>query len=223
MRRIIRLATLALIAWMAVSIGVVEAATERFSGSDSARTASFAFDGPWILDWSVTSDHPLAAEFEMRLLDAETDRVIATILQIEGPANGVRLFTDPGKFKIDVVASYAEWILELEPVSEDQAAELRRKTEEGPTLQEESRETLRRIPGDVFSSWRVEDESHLLLFSENATDWRVTMAAPCPGLTSAKALSFVSPAGMPGNEYDSVLLDDGTRCYFDRVIPTTIE
>jgi len=49
------------------------------------------------------------------------------------------------------------------------------------------------------------------------------MAAPCPGLTSAKALSFVSPAGMPGNEYDSVLLDDGTRCYFDRVIPTIIE
>jgi hypothetical protein len=223
MRRFIRLVTLALLAWTAVSVGVAEAATERFSGDKSARTGVFAFDGPWMLDWSVSSDYPLAAEFEMRLLDAETERVIGTILQIEGAANGVRLFPDPGKFRIEVVASYVNWTLEVESVSTELAAELKRKTQEPATLEDDTRATLRRIPGDVFSSWRVQDEQNLLLFSDTGIDWHAVFAAPCPGLASATALSFVSPSGAPGSEYDSILLDDGTRCYFDRVIPTIIK
>lgn len=219
----VRIAAIAMLTWFAAGFYGAAAATEQFSGQNSDRTAEFKFDGPWMLDWGVTSDYPLAAEFEMRLLDAETDRVIATILQIEGAANGVRLFTDPGKFRIEVVGSYVNWILEVEPVSEELAAELRRKTEQGTTLEDSTRDTMRRIPGDVFNSWRVEDETHLLLFGDNGNDWQVTMVAPCPGLTTAEALSFLSPAGVAGNEYDSILLDDGTRCHFDRVLPTIIE
>ena len=223
MRRFIRLATLALVAWVAASVGFADAATERFSGNKSGRTEVFSFDGPWTLDWGVTSDYPPAAEFEMRLLDAETGRVIGTILQIEGTANGVRLFHDPGKFRIEVVSAYVNWSLEVEPVSKELAAELKRQTQEPATLEDDTRATLRRIPGDVFSSWRVEDEENLLLFSDSGVDWHAVFAAPCPGLKSAEALSFVSSADRPGNEYDSILLDDGTRCYFDRVIPTIIK
>lgn len=223
MRRFVRIAAIAMLASLAAGMFGAAAAAESFSGKNSGRTGEFTFDGPWMLDWGVTTDYPLAAEFEMRLLDADTDRVIATILQIEGAANGLRLFTDTGRFEIEVVGSYVSWMLEVESISEEQAAELRRKSEQGATLQEITRDTMRHIPGDVFSSWRVEDETHLLLFSETGNDWRVTMAAPCPGLLSAEALSFLSPAGATGNDYDSILLDDGTRCYFDSVIPTILE
>lgn len=38
------------------------------------------------------------------------------------------------------------------------------------------------------------------------------------GVTSA--ISFVTSAAGGLDQYDLVMLDDGTRCYFDRVIPT---
>lgn len=223
MRRVVGIAAFVLLGGLTISVGTVAGATERFTGQNSGTTAEFAFDGPWTLDWEATSDYPLAAEFEMRLLDAKTGRVVGTILQIEGAASGLRLFTESGTFRIEVIASYVDWTLEVEPVSAAVAAQLQQGTKQAPTLEDRSRETLRHIPGDVFSSWRVEDESNLLLFGENGKVWRAEFSVPCPGLESAKALSFMSPGNLPGNEYDSILLDDGTRCYFNRVIPTVIE
>jgi Fe-S cluster assembly iron-binding protein IscA len=42
-------------------------------------------------------------------------------------------------------------------------------------------------------------------------------AGGCPGLSKAKELSFVTPGKENHDFYDSILLDDGLRCYFDKV------
>jgi hypothetical protein len=39
-------------------------------------------------------------------------------------------------------------------------------------------------------------------------------------LEKATAVSFVTPQNDPEGSYDSILLDDGTRCYFGKVIPS---
>ena len=136
MRRVVGIAAFVLLGGLTISGGTVAGATERFNGQNSGTTAEFAFDGPWTLDWEATSDYPLAAEFEMRLLDAETGRVVGTILQIEGAASGLRLFTESGTFRIEVIASYVDWTLEVEPVSAAVAAQLQQGTKQAPTLEE---------------------------------------------------------------------------------------
>jgi hypothetical protein len=72
---------------------------------------------------------------------------------------------------------------------------------------------------------RVGDDNTLLLFTDDeTTGLRVTFAQGCTGLTEAAALSFVSASSAGGIEHhDSILLDDGVRCYFDRVYPTVFE
>jgi hypothetical protein len=220
MKRFIRVSSVVLIFWLAAATGVVGAETQRFTGEGSERTAVFNMDGPWTLDWGARSSFPLMAKFEMRLLDGKTGRVIGPIVQIEGTANGLRLFEESGSFSIEVVATEVNWSLEIASVSKDLAAEMKRKSEDQATLEDLTKEAVRRLPAGAFSSWRVVDASTLLLFADDGMDWRAEFVPPCPGLTAVTALSFVSPAMPLRDEYDSILLDDGTRCYFDRVVPT---
>ena len=50
----------------------------RFEGEGNGRTAVFAADGPWMLDWSIRSDVPSQAIFEMRLHEGASGDYIAT-------------------------------------------------------------------------------------------------------------------------------------------------
>ena len=81
-------------------------------------------------------------------------------------------------------------------------------------------ETMSRVREGSFSSWRPESDEALLLFSEDGVIWRATFTKPCPGLASATAISFMTAPTGGLQEYDSILLEDGTRCMFARVAPT---
>ena len=51
-----------------------------------------------------------------------------------------------------------------------------------------------------------------------------TFARPCAGLSQATALMFVSAGyGSGGEIYEAIMLDDGTHCPFERVIPTVFD
>ena len=64
----------------------------------------------------------------------------------------------------------------------------------------------------------------LLLFAgDEATGFRISFDPPCPGLSDAKALSFVSVTGSGPERFDSIMLEDGTRCYFRRVVPSVFD
>ena len=195
----------------------------RFNGEDNGRTAVFEMAGPWILDWTIGSNLPAHAVFEMRLHEGTSGDFVGRIVELHGTGSGLKLFDEGGSYQIAIVATNVTWELKISRISEEQAARVKRLTEHGPTLQDKARATLRLVREGTFSEWRPVGNDVLLLFDSNDVGWRVTFAQPCTGLESAKAISFVTPAGGSLEDYDSILLDDGTRCYFDRVVPTLVE
>jgi hypothetical protein len=161
----------------------------------------------------------LLANFEMRLHDGASGEFMGTVIQLEGTGNGLKLFENGGEFRLSIAASNVAWELAIAEVTGEQAARIKRGTDDKPSLQDSLRWTMRQLPIDTFNSWRVGNDT-LLLFDNGGTGWRVTFAEMCPGLASASAVSFVTSSSGDMNAYDSILLDDSTRCYFDRVIPT---
>ena len=212
---------IAILALQSVTAWADDSKPQRFDGSDNGRTTVFSVSGPWLLDWSLRSEFPLLpTNFEMRLHDGESDDFVGTIVQLEGIGRGLKLFDDGGEYRIEIVASNIAWELAISEVSEEHAARLKRHTFGKPTLQDSVQTALRHVPGQSFTHWQAEGSSALLLFDEGEAVWRATFMQACPGLESAEALSFVTPTDGSLEEYDSVLLNNGTRCYFDRVVPT---
>jgi hypothetical protein len=60
------------------------------------------------------------------------------------------------------------------------------------------------------------------LFNDYGVAWRISFSPNCPGLKAATAISFVTPVVDGADEYDSILLEDGTRCYFNSVTPNSV-
>lgn len=210
-----------------------------FTGNETGHTDNFEMDGPWLLDWSIRSKTKLSCHFaiwanedskgqpcnfEMRLVDADAGDYVGTIAQLEGTGRGFKLFEQPGNYRIDVVAQNVIWEVLVKPVNEQVAAELKARTETGPPLEARALATSRRVAEASFASWRPVDDTTLLLFGEDETrGYRVTFSPPCPGLSAATALSFITVFDTGVESYNSILLDDGTRCYFSRVTPTVFD
>ncbi len=63
----------------------------------------------------------------------------------------------------------------------------------------------------------------MLFADDEPRGFRITFSSTCKGLNHATVLSFIS-AGYSGTElYDSIMLEDGTRCSFSRVVPTVFD
>jgi hypothetical protein len=198
----------------------------RFTGDQSERTAVFEMSEPWLLDWTVRNktETALPTNFEMRLHDADSGKFVGTIVQLEGTGRGLKLFENAGSFQIEIVAQNLIWDLQIETVDPRDAERLKRLSEDGPSLDDKAKRKARQVAEGSFSSWRPVDDETLLLFAEDDnTGYRVSFSPACPGLTEAKALSFVTAFDGGIDNYDSILLDDGTRCYFKSVVPTIFE
>ena len=199
---------------------VATADVQKLSGKNNGKPPAFTVDGPWTMDWSARSEFPLLASIDMRLHDGTTGEFIGVIVEIKGTGRGLKVFENAGTFQVVVVGTFVEWDIEIQEISEEQAASLKRSAEGRPSLLESAKRASRRVPAGSFKSWRPQDDENLLLFDDHGIGWRVSFSPACPGLESATAISFVTPADDGLGEYDSIMLDDGTRCYFDRVIPT---
>lgn len=196
----------------------------RFTGDESERTAIFEMGGPWLLDWTVRSRTALPTNFEMRLHDADSGKFVGTIVQLEGTGRGLKLFEESGSFQIEIVAQNLIWDLQIEAVDAQEAARLKRLSEDGLSLEDVATRKARQVAEGSFSSWRPVDDETLLLFAEDDdTGYRVSFSPACPGLSEAKALSFVTAFDDGVDNYDSILLDDGTRCYFKSAVPTIFD
>jgi len=214
-----------------ISVGVISilatsavtADSVRLDGQGSDRPPAFTAEGPWILDWSTRSEFPMLANFEMRLLDASSGEFLGTIAQLEGTGRGLKLFEFSGSYQLVIVASNVNWEIEISEVSEDEVGQMRRAAKGKPSLEDSSQMVLRRVRDSSFVEWRPVDDDTLLLFSDDGLGWRATFASACPGLKAATAISFVAPMTSADSQYDSILLDDGTRCYFDRVSLLAVE
>ena len=191
----------------------------RLTGKDNGRPPAFTVDGPWTLDWSTRSEFPMMANFEMRLYDGVSGDFIGMVAELMGTGSGLRLFEKAGTFQIVIVATSSEWNITIAEMDQKQAAAMKRRTEAKPSLLDSSSHDARLVPEASFESWRPEGNDTLLLFRNGDIGWRVSFAPPCPGLGSATSLSFVMTSGEGTGQYDSILLEDGVRCYFARVTP----
>ena len=222
-----------------LTASAADAQVTHFMGDATQKTDAFAVNGPWHLEWSVRSPSKLPCNYELRsddgieglpcnlelrLLDANTGAYLGTIARLEGEGSGLKLFEKPGNYRIDIVSQHVSWELRIEEVDAARAAELKALTKRPPSLSDRARDATRQVPDDAFVSWRpVDDETLLLIADDRTTGYRVTFSPACPGLSKATALSFVTAPGARFDLYDSILMDDGTRCYFDRVVPTIID
>ncbi|MEM7611103.1 MAG: hypothetical protein AAF270_05460 [Pseudomonadota bacterium] len=216
--------SLVAIAWgSGVSSGLAQE-TLQFSGTESDSTATFEMNGPWLLDWRAMSDTPLAAMVELRLHDGESGRFLGTIAQLQGTGRGLKLFEQSGTYAIAVSASNVLWEIDISPLDKAQAEQLKRRTNLESAMREDVRaSSMHLVPDGSFDGWHAETASILILQGNAGPGWRVTFTQPCPGIMAAKTISFVTPAKGTLDAYDSILLEDGTRCRFERVIPTITE
>ena len=176
-----------------------------------------------MLDWSTRSEFPMLASFQIRLYDGESGDYIGMVAEIiKGTGSGLNLFEEAGTFQIVIVATSSEWDIGVEKVSVEQAAAMKRSAEGASSMLDSTRRAARLVPEASFESWRPDGNDTLLLFSDGEPDWRVSFSPPCPGLESATALSFVITSGDSMGQYDSILLEDGTRCYFTSVTPSGV-
>ncbi len=213
------LTALAATPWAAAS------ADERFDGDASGRTPVFEQSGPWMLDWSTHSDNALPKIFELRLYDADSGEFLGTIVQQRETGSSRRMFEDPGRYQVDVVSNHLEWTLLVTAVESGEAGRLKRRAEGRSSIEDTSAVYARQVAEDDFASWRPVDNQTLLLFAEDETHgFRVNFAKPCAGLEQATALMFMASGyGSGGELYDAIMLDDGTHCRFERVIPTVFD
>lgn len=218
----IRIAGILLTSMLFANNAAADAIT--LSGKDTAKPPVFSVTGPWTMDWSARSEFPLLASIEIRLHDGETGEFIGDVAEIKGTGSGLKLFEDEGSFQVAVVGTFVEWDITVQEIDEAQAASLKRSATQGTTMVESARRASRSVPEGSFQSWRPEGNQRLLLFDDDGIGWRVSFSAVCPGLDSATGLSFVMAAddGDLG-QYDSILLDDGTRCHFSEVLPNLLQ
>mgnify|MGYP001826405032 CR=1 FL=1 len=197
----------------------------RFEGDSNERTLAFEPDTPWMLYWYTQSDNALPKTFELRLYEADSGKYLGTIIQQRIIANGEKLFEDPGRYQVDVVAGNLDWTLVVSEVSAEKAAQLIRESKGQPTIDDTAERYARQIAESSFESWRPVDEQTLLLFAADETQgFRVSFEIPCRGLKDASALTFMSSGmGPDGELYDSIMLDDGTHCAFAKVVPTIFD
>ena len=221
MRNYLRYAWIGLLAVFCTSALGANAEPIRFEGSDNGRLGPFTVGGPWLLDWSSRSDFPMMSEFELWLLDGSSGKSIGMVAQLEGRGQGRKMFTQPGTYQLSVRSPSSVYEITITEISESRAAALQAGTDTESALQDATKRLLGRVREGSFDSWRAVDEQTLLLFSDGGPGQRVNFATACSGLTSARALSFVASMADGAALYDSILFDDGRRCYFDRVVPHT--
>lgn len=191
-----------------------------YRGSDSGVTGDFTVAGPWTLDWRVTSEFPELAQVTIRLADHDNGDFIAELVQVTGTGDGLRLMPSGGHYRFDVVGVQARWELIVEETDAETAERL---------LAGRSGQRPVRAPGSLleddlsdFSGWSAEDDRTLILASRRGgLNVLVRLRADCPGLSEATRVSFVAPMIRDSDGYDSILLENGTRCYFESVGPTS--
>lgn len=201
------------------SLFPLTAAAQHLEGSDSGRPPAFSVDGPWLLDWSTKSEFPLLASIEIRLYDAESGAYLGMVAELKGTGSGLKMFEEPGTYQFVIVGTSVDWDIRISPVDQEQAAVLKRRAEQRQSILDTVLTLSRLVPESSFESWRPQGNDSLLLFANGSLAWTVSMSPPCPGLESATAISFVMPSSEDTGQYDSILLEDGTRCYFSSVIP----
>ena len=102
-------------------IAISQEVVAYFNGNSNTTTTEFKVQGPWILNWRVTGSYNRSIGFEVMLLDGKTRMNKGVVLRLKRTGNGVKLFNESGSFRFRVSAGLANWHLQVEQISEEEA------------------------------------------------------------------------------------------------------
>jgi hypothetical protein len=94
---------------------------KEFKGSESATTAEFEIEAPWIVDWRTSGDYPGQMAVAVNLVKASSGEYLGKIVTTKYVDNGVRLFNEGGRFRFQVNSSLANWTLRVEKITKQEA------------------------------------------------------------------------------------------------------
>ena len=206
-----------LVAPLTVASAETDVPIAKFSGHNSEQTVEFDVKAPWLVDFEVNSEFPDLATTVIRLEDT-SDQTIGTVAGFRGTGRGLKLFRTSGRYRLDIASETTEWRIEITEISEAWANRLEQMTATARSDRPKSSELQRQVSANSFRGWHAESDRSLILTGTGTTNFRVSFGGDgCPGLAAAKTLSFMTPDKGPLDMYDSILLDDGTRCYFEKL------
>lgn len=93
----------------------------EFKGTVSRNTPEFEVEGPWLLDWRVTTEGTRDAAVEVTLERAGLGSHEGRVVMVKWPDNGVRLMQSSGRFYFRVDASLTNWHLKVYQLTPDEA------------------------------------------------------------------------------------------------------
>jgi hypothetical protein len=205
--------------WLVLS-GVSVASAEvvaKFSGSGPAKTESFRVEVPWVLSWRAESDFATLANLEIQLYDANTGEFAGIVDQHVGIGRGRKLIRESGRYRLGVLGCCVDWNITIEKADDT----LLEAVEDNDAISElrlfEPDNGLPREVVERISAWEAgPGENELTLRTKDGGIFRVTFQPACHGLESTEGINFVT-SRKRYHQFTSILLDDGTRCYLDRI------
>lgn len=93
----------------------------EFSGQGNKLTEEFEVSGPWLLDWSVTSEYESEAGIEIDLVEAVFLGHKGNVIKARYPGAGTKLFHEAGRLRFRVIAHFANWRLRVSKISQEEA------------------------------------------------------------------------------------------------------
>ena len=93
----------------------------EFNGRSSKTTVEFEVKAPWIIDWRTRSEYPGQGAFELTLLDSPSDQYAGKVAATKWVDNGIKMFNEGGRYKLQVDSSLIEWTLRVEQLTKKEA------------------------------------------------------------------------------------------------------
>ena len=94
---------------------------KEFKGTGDKVTAEFEVKASWIVDWRTRGDYPGQMAVEVNLVSAPVGEHVGKIVVTKYVDNGVRLFSEGGRYQFQVSASLASWTLRVEQLTRAEA------------------------------------------------------------------------------------------------------
>ncbi len=89
----------------------------EFKGSGNTTTAEFEVRAPWIVDWMTTGDYPGSMGLQVDLVTSPGGEYKGKIVSTKWIDNGVRLFNEGGRYRLQVKSNLVNWTLRVEQLN----------------------------------------------------------------------------------------------------------
>ena len=119
-RFLVKIIVFAALACFALNASSKELVVE-FKGSGNKTTAEFEVKAPWIVDWRTTGDYPGSMAMQVSLISSVSGEFQGKVAQTKWVDNGVKLFSESGRYRLQVNASLVNWTFRIEELTRQEA------------------------------------------------------------------------------------------------------